>query len=354
MNEPFSSPPPRPSDERSARRRELRRIGNKNGLLLLGFFLLSNLLVLLGSLLLTPLLRELPDTSLAQSLLTLLAFVLQYLVAVPILLLLNRTGGERVRIPLRKPQMPAGKIAKWCLIAFGCTYAVNYVVSIFFTILEGMGITLSAPSLVLQPTLLDNLITFVFFGLVAPVCEELFFRGALLANLRRQGEWFAIVMIGVLFGLMHMNYQQIFYAAALGIFAGFLCRKADSVYPAILVHFLLNLVGSIQSILLSHLDLAEMDAAMGNGDLVWLSENIWRMMGLFLLASVCFVLSILGVVLLGIELSRRRRSPELWLPNDCPQLSAREKAAAYLTAPGTLAFLLLAVVMTVLSALGIA
>lgn len=340
-------------EEKEALQAMLRRIGNRNGLLLLGMFGISNLLALGVSLAVEGLGQGL-DPSTRQSVLTLAAFAVQYLIAVPILLLINTRGRERGRIPLRRPALSAGTIAKWSVIAFGCTYAVNLVCNTFFSMLESAGLRLHAPSMVLQPTLFDNLITLVFFGLIAPVCEELFFRGALLANLRRGGDWFAVVVVAVLFGLMHMNYQQMFYAAAMGMFAGFLCMRAESVYPAVFVHFSLNIIGSFQSILLSRVGTADLDRALQSGDTGWALTHLGPLLGIVLLSALCLALTVAGVVLFCVELTRWRTSSFLHLPNACPQLSAGEKAAAYFSAPGTIAFVVIALGMTLLSASGLA
>lgn len=327
-------------EERRSFCREIRRIGNRNGLLLLGCLFLNNLLVFAVSWVLSRIIPSGKDPTLLQSLLTIGSFAAQYLLVVPLLLCLNKIGNTS-RIPLQKPTLSAGQTAKWCLIAFGCTYAVNYLFQLLSVLLQLLGIGLATPDLVLQPTLLDNITTLVFFGLFAPIFEELLFRGALLGNLRNQGEWFAVIMVGIMFGLLHLNLQQFVYATTLGIFAGFLRLKANSVYPAILAHFSLNSIGAVQSVLLSYVSDSTLSLSA-----VWGTAQAIPLLTAFLLSGVCFVLCIVGLVLFSRELLHSQETGTFRLENGCPQLTIREKTAAYLTAPGTLVFLLLSLLLT--------
>ena len=101
---------------------------------------------------------------------------------------------------------------------------------------------------------LDSSITLpmlLYSVLLAPVCEELIFRGTTMHLARKAVPfWLANVMQAFLFGLFHMNWIQGIYAFALGLVLGYVCEKGGSIYYSILLHILFNLWGTVISTLL--------------------------------------------------------------------------------------------------------
>jgi membrane protease YdiL (CAAX protease family) len=77
-------------------------------------------------------------------------------------------------------------------------------------------------------------------AVVAPIVEELTFRGLGFSLLRRFGDWPAIVAVGVLFGAAHGLVRALPLLVALGIGLAYLRSRVDSVYPGIVVHGLFN------------------------------------------------------------------------------------------------------------------
>jgi membrane protease YdiL (CAAX protease family) len=78
--------------------------------------------------------------------------------------------------------------------------------------------------------------------IVAPIVEELTFRGLGYSVLVRFGKWTAIVLVGVAFGLAHGLVQALPFLAALGSALAYLRSRVDSVYPCMLVHGLFNAI----------------------------------------------------------------------------------------------------------------
>jgi sodium transport system permease protein len=79
---------------------------------------------------------------------------------------------------------------------------------------------------------------------VAPAfCEEIAFRGFLLAGFRRGGRIrLAIVLSSCAFGIIHMIPQQVFNATLLGLILGSICVRNRSLLPCIVFHFIHNLL----------------------------------------------------------------------------------------------------------------
>ncbi|WP_343842075.1 CPBP family intramembrane glutamic endopeptidase [Faecalicatena contorta] len=85
----------------------------------------------------------------------------------------------------------------------------------------------------------------VYTVILAPVCEELIFRGLMLHFFRKALPfWAANLLQAVLFGVYHMNLIQGIYAFLIGIILGCILKLGRSIYPAILFHILFNLFGS--------------------------------------------------------------------------------------------------------------
>lgn len=83
----------------------------------------------------------------------------------------------------------------------------------------------------------------MFFGgaVVAPVVEEIFFRGFVFAGLRQRWGWpKAMVGSAGLFAIAHVIPTAILPIFILGIIFAYLYQRFDSIWPAILMHMLTN------------------------------------------------------------------------------------------------------------------
>lgn len=70
--------------------------------------------------------------------------------------------------------------------------------------------------------------------------EETTFRGALYHSIRGARPVRAIFLSALMFGAMHMNFNQFVYATALGIIMGFLLEATGSIVATMLLHFCFN------------------------------------------------------------------------------------------------------------------
>jgi membrane protease YdiL (CAAX protease family) len=80
----------------------------------------------------------------------------------------------------------------------------------------------------------------VLFALVAPVVEELTFRGLGQSLLAFLGRWPAIVLTGVAFGVAHGLVEALIILVPFGIALAWLRDRTRSVYPGMVVHGLFN------------------------------------------------------------------------------------------------------------------
>jgi membrane protease YdiL (CAAX protease family) len=91
--------------------------------------------------------------------------------------------------------------------------------------------------LTIQATLLASV-------LVAPICEEIFFRGYLLMGLARaMPSWLAIVLTSLIFAAAHASPGSFVLLFVLAIFLGILRVSTGSLWPGIALHMLNNALG---------------------------------------------------------------------------------------------------------------
>ncbi len=79
-------------------------------------------------------------------------------------------------------------------------------------------------------------------GVLPGFCEEVAHRGLVLGGMRKNGAIRAMVLCGLLFGLMHFNISQFGYAFVVGIFFCFITLLTKSIYPAMIMHFVNNTI----------------------------------------------------------------------------------------------------------------
>jgi membrane protease YdiL (CAAX protease family) len=83
---------------------------------------------------------------------------------------------------------------------------------------------------------------------VAPVVEELTFRGLGYSLLARLGRWPAIILVGILFALAHGLVEAFPFLAAFGSMLAYLRSRVDSVYPGMLVHAFFNAIALVLAV----------------------------------------------------------------------------------------------------------
>ena len=80
----------------------------------------------------------------------------------------------------------------------------------------------------------------VLFAVVAPVVEELTFRGVGQSLLRFAGRWPSILLVGLAFGLAHGLLEALLVLVPFGVALAYLRDRTSSVLPGMLVHGLFN------------------------------------------------------------------------------------------------------------------
>ena len=91
---------------------------------------------------------------------------------------------------------------------------------------------------------------FIAVAVVAPVVEEVFFRGLILKGyLKHYSVKKSLIVSALLFGIAHFNPWQFVTAIIIGIAIGWFYERTDSIVPSVYAHALNNSMGFIVGIL---------------------------------------------------------------------------------------------------------
>lgn len=218
-----------------------------------------------------------------------------------------------------KPMTPGACFGIVCVFVGGqlVFQSVAAVMEFIFN-LFGLSIMGAVESASLANT--DSFSMFLYGGLLAPVAEEILFRGVVQRSLMPYGKKFAILTSAILFGAFHGNLVQSPFAFAVGLVLGYVAAEY-SILWAMALHMFNNL---IISDLLTRLSSV---LPYGLGDLLsWL---------------LIIVMSIAGVIVLVVHRAEVGRYLH------AEKISGRYMGA-FFTSPGILA-LLVFMLLTALS-----
>lgn len=166
--------------------------------------------------------------------------VLAVLVGMCILLLWKKPAYIRNEIFARGRPMTVGSFFGLLCVFLGVqlvTSILNTVIELFLNIL---GLTMLA-ALETASGMQDGFSMFLYASLLAPITEEILFRGLVQRTLMPYGKKFAIFSSALMFGIFHGNLAQTPFAFMAGLVLGYVAAEYNIVW-AMLLHMVNNLV----------------------------------------------------------------------------------------------------------------
>ncbi len=122
-------------------------------------------------------------------------------------------------------------------------------------------------------------------GIMAPLAEEVVFRGAILRTLlnvfSQRQHWIAITVSAIIFGAIHMNLAQGIHGFLMGLLLGWMYYRTHSIIPGVIMHWVNNSISFIMFNLMPELN---------DGKLIDLFHGDDRMMYMGLGFSMCIFL----------------------------------------------------------------
>lgn len=126
---------------------------------------------------------------------------------------------------------------------------------------------------------------YVVIGILAPLAEEVVFRGAilrkLLAMMPTGRHWIAIAISALLFGIVHFNMAQGSHAFLIGLLLGWMYYRTGSIIPGIVFHWINNTISYI---------LVNLMPQCADGNLIDLFNGNERMVTLSIVFSILIFL----------------------------------------------------------------
>ena len=83
-------------------------------------------------------------------------------------------------------------------------------------------------------------LTFLVIAVMPALCEEFIFRGILYQGYKKCSVSGAVILTALLFGLMHMNMNQLSYAVMIGMLFAAVNEVTGSILPSMLLHLYIN------------------------------------------------------------------------------------------------------------------
>lgn len=204
-----------------------------------------------------------------------------------------------------------GRAVQYCMIGILLWTISLYIITGMSDVFSKYGIDIVPDMSGVGNTFLGKTVELVYACMIAPITEELFFRGVLLRTLAKSNQRFAVFASALFFGLVHGNLQQFVLAVLIGIFLAHITLKHGSIIPSIIVHIFVNSVSSIIG------ELAEIDLVV---------------------SVICYLVllaaALLGMILLLVFLGRDK------LPSTTPKQARRGILVAASSIPFTCAVVL--------------
>jgi membrane protease YdiL (CAAX protease family) len=181
-----------------------------------------------------------PDQDVAYRYSTAVSGLVQYAVILGVVLAITKP--EWVLLALRRPR---GPVVSSVVIAFVAIYAASFLVNLYSNPGKEQGLT---PNGWDSSRAVPFVVNFVVFAAVAPVVEELTFRGLGFSVLEPFGTVIACVGVGLAFGLAHGLIEGLPVLVVFGTALAWVRSRTDSVYPGMGVHAVFNSVALIVSV----------------------------------------------------------------------------------------------------------
>jgi len=136
---------------------------------------------------------------------------------------------------------PSGRVIGYAVLLGLLMYLFNMFVAAFsHTMLDLIGFRFSSggsPFVGVSGLFIGILIV----GVLPGMCEEVSNRGVLMRGIMSKlGAWRAVLLSSLIFGLMHLNIVQFFYAMVLGILIALAVLATRSLWTGVIIHFMNN------------------------------------------------------------------------------------------------------------------
>lgn len=215
------------------------------------------------------------------------------------------------KLPTQKPEdhkLSAKHFLEFLAMSFCLMYVGNWIGTFLSTGLSGG----NAQNAVAEMAMDTNPLKILAMVILAPLLEEFICRKVVIDRTRQYGEKLSVVLSALIFGLLHQNLFQFFYAFGLGLIFGFIYIRTGRLRYTVLLHIIINFMGGVVAPwIISQVDmnaLMSLDPTASTAEIMALYEQILPGLGLLL----AYVTVLLGLAITGLVLLIRRFKSLYW------------------------------------------
>jgi uncharacterized protein len=136
---------------------------------------------------------------------------------------------------------------EWNTMGIGCGLlaASYFVILIHNLVLFAFGVDTQGEQIMKLFAEMDAPVWFIIVGAIfAPLVEEIFFRGFLFQGFRHRYGWIAAMLLSsAIFAIAHLDLVVLIPTFILGCLLAYVYHRSNSVWPGIILHFLVNSFG---------------------------------------------------------------------------------------------------------------
>ncbi len=218
---------------------------------------LSRMVVSVAAPFVAPLFEDM-DIVAAYAIDSLISFVFLYVIPITATVLLFRPNKELGKDIYKKPVYFGNAMGMFPAI-YGVSILTNMLtllISMLFAETD-LAESFNTVNNLEPPNLPCALILLFQLVVIAPIFEELWFRGIVMENLRPYGNGFAIFVSALLFGFTHANLGQLFYTTVMGICLGYIAISTKSIVTTTIMHALFNSISGIMLVMMTFEDVQD-------------------------------------------------------------------------------------------------
>ena len=133
-------------------------------------------------------------------------------------------------------------LAVVCVLGCGLLIAGFIIIYVHNALLIFFGVEIQGQEIARLFAELESPVWFFIVGaIVAPLVEEIFFRGFLFQGFRQKYGWVsAMLLSSAIFAAGHLDPASLLPTFILGLVLAYLYQRSNSLWPGIILHFLVN------------------------------------------------------------------------------------------------------------------
>lgn len=272
------------------------------------------------------------DPTMAYFIESLISFAFLYIIPFTFtLILFGYFRREKVSGIYKKPKRLGKALANFPNI-YGLGMMVNIITITVITLVQSssdLGESFNTVNALTVTNIPSALILLFQLVVIAPVFEEFWFRGIVFGSLKKFGVGFSIVVSGVLFGLIHANFNQFFYASVLGICFAYITYATGSIVATTILHAIYNSISGIIMFFLALPSIQKYMTSKSPEEIVMTDGETAIMLTFVIFGIVALILAFFGSLSVIPKIRKILRGyniPHVWT-----ELSTGKKTAMLLT-----------------------